>query len=88
VKIRDVRGLKEPIKTIDEKGFVYRKHKTKVPVEGFLSRETVEKDYLPEVEELIKGELEGVDRLFFFDWRVCLFVHILSSSSHCRRTER
>jgi hypothetical protein len=71
IKIRDVRGSPQPA-SIDEKGFIFRKHQTKLSTEGFLDRETVEKIYLPEIEELLKKELgeESVDRVFFFDWRV------------------
>lgn len=71
IKIRDVRHYPKPC-SIDERGFIYRKHRTEVPVEGFRNRETVEKSYLPEMEELLKKELgpETVDRVFFFDWRL------------------
>lgn len=68
VRIRDVRNTKQPA-SINEKGFIYRRHETSVT--DFTSREVVEKQYLPEVEELLRKELEGVDKVFFFDWRVC-----------------
>jgi hypothetical protein len=71
VPICDIRG-RPPLKSIDEKGFVFRKHRTAIPVEGFLSRDTVETRYLPEVEQLLRREVDGVDRVFFFDWRVGL----------------
>lgn len=66
--IRDV-CCHTPPSHIDEKGFVYRKHETAVM--DFENREVVEGVYLPEVEALLRRELEGVDRVFFFDWRVC-----------------
>lgn len=69
VHIRDVRNTTQPA-SIDERGFIYRRHETSVT--DFTSRDVVEKTYLPEVEQLLKDELEGVDKVFFFDWRVCL----------------
>lgn len=67
--IQDVRELDNDW-SIDEKGFVYRRHASKATLEDFASRTAVEEIYLPEVEELLRSELEGVDRVFFFDWRV------------------
>lgn len=73
ISIQDVRTLPLPA-SIDEKGFIYRKHRTYV--ESFNDRKAVEEIYLPEVEILLRNELEGVDRVFFFDWRVSCFNFI------------
>jgi hypothetical protein len=67
--VQDVRSMEE-IPSIDEKGFIYRKHNS--CVSSFGDREVVDKTYLPEVEALLKAELDGVDRVFFFDWRVSM----------------
>ncbi|KAL8834254.1 MAG: hypothetical protein Q9170_003841 [Blastenia crenularia] len=65
--VHDVRRL--PAKfSLDANGFVYRQHVTKTT--DFASRKTVEQSYLPEIEELLKREVEGADRIFFFDWRL------------------
>lgn len=36
----------------------------------FASREAVESLYLPEIEHFLKREVNDVDRVCFFDWRV------------------
>lgn len=36
----------------------------------FKSRQSVEKEYLPEIERLLKGLGDGCDRVFIFDWRL------------------
>ena len=53
---------------LDHHGFQYCHHSS--AVEDFSMRDVVEKWYLPEMEMLLKNKLEGVDRVFFFDWRV------------------
>lgn len=65
--IKDVRGLKSQ-PNLDENGFMYCQHRTEF--KDFNSREAVDKFYLPEIEQLLRKETEGVDRVFFFDWRV------------------
>lgn len=66
--IRDVRGLSIEL-SLDTNGFIYRQHTMKTT--DCPNREDVQQSYLPEVEELLKREVEGADRVFFFDWRVC-----------------
>lgn len=70
--VKDVRNLKlQP--TLDQNGFMYCQHHTEF--KDFNSREAVDKAYLPEIEQLLRKEVEGVDCVFFFDWRVrCLFL--------------
>ena len=82
VRLKDVRTISDPIFSLDANGFVFRKHKTQVS--NFADRETVEKTYLPEVESILREEMEGVDRVFFFDWRVSEAV----ISSVCKMTGR
>lgn len=66
--IQDIRdAAHEP--SLDETGFIYRRHTTKL--NDFTNRTIVDQDYLPEVERLLRCELDDVDRVFFFDWRVC-----------------
>jgi len=76
VQITDIRSLPEKVLkrdfTLDQKGFVYEKHKTKMKKENFDDQDMIERVYLPEVEDLIRKELEGreVGKVFIFDWRV------------------
>ena len=65
--VRDVRG-KEDQFTLNENGFKYCKHRT--AVENFDQQDVVKEKYLPEMEAFIRKEVEDVDRVFFFDWRV------------------
>lgn len=66
--IQDIRNAAyEP--SLDETGFIYRRHTTNTI--DFTNRTIVDQDYLPEIEKLLRCELDDVDRVFFFDWRVC-----------------
>jgi hypothetical protein len=65
--VHDIRFLPSPL-TLDSHGFTYIKQETSV--KNFSSRENVDKYYLPEIEALLRMEVEGVDQVFFFDWRV------------------
>ena len=65
--IRDVRGTESQF-TLDKHAFAFRECPTKL--QNFGSAEDVENIYLPEVEALLKRELEGLDQVYFFDWRV------------------
>lgn len=65
--VHDIRFLPLP-PTLDSHGFTYIKQETSV--KNFSSRENVDKYYLPDIEALLRMEVEGVDRVFFFDWRV------------------
>ncbi|MCJ1405772.1 hypothetical protein MMC11_009002, partial [Xylographa trunciseda] len=67
VPVHDIRTCPRPF-SLDGNGFVYLKHTTNVTT--FSNREVVERDYLPEIESLLKATLDEVDRIFFFDWRL------------------
>ncbi|KAL9598501.1 MAG: hypothetical protein Q9219_004474 [cf. Caloplaca sp. 3 TL-2023] len=67
VLVQDVRGHVANF-SLDTHGFIYREHTAKTT--DFTNRESVERTYLPEIEDLLKREVEGVDRIFFFDWRL------------------
>jgi hypothetical protein len=68
MQIQDVRALTTITPSLDQHGFIYRQQKTNV--KDFTQRALVEKFYLPEVESILREELQGADRIFFFDWRV------------------
>ncbi len=65
--VQDVRKFEDQA-SIDDVGFIYRRFTT--TFSDFENCTAVESLYLPEVERLLKTELDGVDRVFFFDWRV------------------
>ena len=71
--IRDVRG-EESLYLLDTQGFAFSVYPTCVP--DFSVRENIENVYLSEMEELLKREVENVDKVYFFDWRVCSLVKI------------
>lgn len=81
--IHDVRGTESQF-TLDKQGFTFRRHHTLV--EDFSRREDVEDFYLPEIEDLLRREVNGVDQVYFFDWRVrCCPDHqlvVLTKSWH------
>jgi len=67
VNLRDIRYLQNSF-DLNEHGFTYIKHVTHV--QSFTDRAVVEEQYLPEIEKLIRSNIEDVDRVHFFDWRV------------------
>lgn len=64
--IHDVRGHEHEF-TLEENGFKYVNHPTKVT--DFNSKEQIETDYLRECERLLKREVKNVDEVVFFDAR-------------------
>ena len=65
--IHDVRGRASQF-TLDSNGFAFLKVPTKFG--NFDSSEQIERFYLPEVEDILFREVEGVDQIYFFDWRI------------------
>ena len=63
----DVRG-EEQMYSLNDHGFTYRHHD--FGFKDYEDREAVEASYLPKVEHFIRVEVEDVDKVFFFDWRV------------------
>jgi hypothetical protein len=58
--------------SLDINGFMVRN------LQGFhdlASLESITSEYLPAVEKLLKQEVEGADKVVFFDWRVRFFHH-------------
>jgi hypothetical protein len=70
VEIRDVRRFSPNHFQLDTHGFVYCSH----PFEPMYTanRDFIEQKYLPEMESLLRSNVKDVDRVFFFDWRVCV----------------
>jgi hypothetical protein len=65
--IRDMRGSESSF-TIDEHGFQVVRQVTEVS--NYTDKGTVETVYFAEMEELLKRELDDVDRVYIYDWRV------------------
>lgn len=75
----DVRG-KEQDFNLDDHGFTYRHHD--FCFEEYENRAAVEANYLPKIEQFLRAEVQDVDKVFFFDWRVlslCRYCHPLST---------
>jgi hypothetical protein len=70
-RISDVRG-KEDSFTLDVNGFAFRTHGTAMRKEEWADEHLVESKYFKEVEDLLRKELDGVDRVHIFDWRLRL----------------
>lgn len=64
---RNVRGHERSF-DLDDHGFTYRSHDFNF--DNYEHRQSVERVYLPKVERFLKAEVEGIDKVFFFDWRV------------------
>ena len=71
----DVRG-KEQRFSLDDHGFTYRHHDFEF--DEYEDRDSVEANYLPKIEQFIRAEVEDVDKVFFFDWRVRAKMHPLN----------
>ena len=66
-KFVNIRGRQQDF-SLNDHGFAYRHHQFEF--DDFEDRVKVEEFYLPQVEDFIKKEVEDVDKVFFFDWRV------------------
>ncbi|KAK3167104.1 hypothetical protein OEA41_010229 [Lepraria neglecta] len=69
--IEDVRG-RESTFSLDQNGFQIIKHQ--FPSIDYQSNDDVENVYKPEIERLLKEQVEGVDKVVFFNWRLRLNV--------------
>lgn len=69
-KVSDIRS-NELKYTLDDHGFMVRWNKIDLPS---YDSQNVRASYLPEVEKLLKEAVDGVDEVFFFDWRVFFFT--------------
>ena len=73
VPFRDIRG-KETSFELDTHGFMMRHTEEVKGLDEDPTAEFMEKVYLPSVENLVKKEVKGADRVKIFDWRVCASV--------------
>jgi hypothetical protein len=65
--MHDMRG-KESEYTLDRNGFFIRHHTSKMM--DFSNEDAIKETYIPEIEALLKAELEGIDQVHVFDYRV------------------
>ena len=73
IDFQDIRG-QETAFSLDDNGFTFVRHTTEF--HNFEDRCAVEQTYLPEVEQLIRENVEGADKIHVFDWRVHLDVEL------------
>ncbi|KAH8591673.1 hypothetical protein B0O99DRAFT_718975 [Bisporella sp. PMI_857] len=67
--IHDARGEEDSFE-LNTHGFAWKKHSSKIKGDEFADRGKIEGIYLEECRELLRKELEGVDEVFIFDWRL------------------
>ena len=65
--LNDVRGREDQF-TLDNNGFCYVHAPTKF--KNWSSQPSIAKDFLPEMEELLKREVDGCDEIVFYDARI------------------
>ncbi|KAJ5659282.1 hypothetical protein N7507_005733 [Penicillium longicatenatum] len=71
--IHDIRGVNEDTKyTLETNGFVYARHPPPIFTQpkDFLDPDQVRNVFLPECEAILRKEIEGVERVFIFDWKI------------------
>ncbi|KAK0721788.1 hypothetical protein B0T26DRAFT_644479, partial [Lasiosphaeria miniovina] len=69
IPLHDLRN-EEVSCTLDEHGFKFIRHGQ--TFEEFGNGELIEKEYIPQVENVILDNVPGAERVFVFDWRVRL----------------
>lgn len=67
---RNFRGQDFKSFNLDDHGFTFRKQHFNF--DNYTDQGAVERDYFPQLEKFLRREVDGVDRVFFFDWRVSL----------------
>lgn len=61
--------------TLDKQGFQFCQHS--LNLHDVSSEEQIRSSYLPQMEALLRDHVDGVDRVFFFDWRVRATLSLL-----------
>lgn len=74
--IHNIRGNEQSYQ-LDEHGFMLCNHRT--DIKNWTDSQEIETKYLPEIETLLRKEIDEVDRVFFFDWRVSSTNYELNS---------
>ena len=69
IRIEDIRGREKSFQ-LDENGF---KVVSMQDTRACSDPSEIETRYLPEVQRLLRREIDGVDRVFIFDWRVSTY---------------
>lgn len=77
--IRDIRGITEAEGnqsfTLEINGFVYSRYPPPLFTnpKDFGDPDHIQNIFLPECEAILRNEIDGVDRVFIFDWKVSLW---------------
>lgn len=74
--VKDVRGNIDEL-DINTHGFTYVTWPSELNCADFDDKDKIEKEYLPECEDLIRHVLDGVDKVHFFNWLVSLYSSVL-----------
>lgn len=77
----DVRGL-PVMPTLDAAAFTYIRVPTTLAPQNFSNKQMIEIQYLPECEALLKENLDGVDEMVIYDWRVGRSIHIVDKQNY------
>ena len=83
--IQDARG-READFSLDTYGFTWKRHRSNL--ENFTNPDRIVDTYLPEMEEFIRSQIDGADRVFIFDWRVSCVHVVLGHWLIFKRPER
>jgi len=74
--VTNIRG-KESEYALDTHGFQFlRSELPGIESRDWKNRKDVEGVHLPEMENFLKDNVEGVDEVVFFDWRVCYLTEL------------
>ncbi|KAJ5934803.1 hypothetical protein N7466_004350 [Penicillium verhagenii] len=71
--IRDIRGVEaDETFTLEKNGLVYARHPPPrfTQPRDFLDPDQVRNIFFPECEAILRNEIEGVGRIFIFDWKI------------------
>jgi hypothetical protein len=66
--VHDMRGHEHEF-TLDKNAFAVRFHESQVVD---FNKDTVEQFYFPEIEDLLRKEIDGISNICFFDWKVSI----------------
>lgn len=74
--------------SLDNNAFKIREHFTRMDLAGYRDMATVEQQYFPEIEQLLKLEDPSIHRVVFFDWRVSMHSRNLHSGDTYLKCEQ
>lgn len=87
IKVTNLRGH-EGLFSLDQNGFIVRKFSEAASCfqETAPDEYIVKTQYFPAVENLLRQEVDGIDRVFLLDWRVSArHIYLLHLTAHAQR---